>query len=207
MELNTAITEVASFKGANLKVTLGLVKQQLIGKGKSGIISQPNLFEAAVEIKKQFAQIDEIVHAAGIIKILPFILDEGEIVVDLSLAAGAEGEGFDLVTNKRIAEFKFSRWQADGANGTRKRQVFADFVNLLLNPTKLKKQLFVHNAEKIEYFLKSKRAKWQNVLSKSGGLDKTLATHLMAKGITANCLNDIFCLDNIQIIDIDEILL
>ncbi len=175
MELSKAITEIATFKGENLKVKLNLIKQQLIGKGKAEIIPQPNLFEAALELKKQSAQIDEIVHAAGIIKSLQTILDDDEVIEDLSLASGAEGEGFDVVTNKRIAEFKFARWQEEAAaNGMRKRQVFADFVNLLLYSSSKKKQLFVYNADKIKTFLQSKRATWQNVLSKSGGLDKKL---------------------------------
>ena len=51
------------------------------------------------------------VHSTGIIKLLPKILDKNEKILGLSLAAGADGDGIDLVTSKRIAEFKFSKWQ------------------------------------------------------------------------------------------------
>lgn len=206
MELSIAIEKVASFKGTNLKLNLNLAKQQLLGKGKAGIIQLPDLFEAALELKRQSAQIDEIVHASGIVRCLPAILEEHEIIEDLSLAAGAEGEGFDLITNRRIAEFKFARWQDEAGNGTRKRQVFADFVNLLLYPSPKKKQLYVYDAEKIKKYLQSKRASWQKVLSKSGGLDKTLEAHLTKNIISAKCLNDIYRLANIDIIDLDTVL-
>jgi hypothetical protein len=44
------------------------------------------------------------------------VLDSDEIIESLSLASGADGEGIDLATNK-IAEFKFSKWQIEKANG------------------------------------------------------------------------------------------
>src|SRR5205085_11454138 len=106
-------------------------------------------YEAALIVKKVSAQIDEMVHATGIINCLPKILEPNETIEDLSLAAGSEGEGFDLITNKRIAEFKFARWQDTAANGMRKRQVFADLVNLYLFETKKKKELYVFGADRI----------------------------------------------------------
>lgn len=57
-----------------------------------------------------------IMHAAGIMVALPWILESGEIVESLSLGAGNTGRDHDLETNRRIAEFKFIDWR-----GGRKR--------------------------------------------------------------------------------------
>jgi len=190
MRTEEALKHIAEFKGNNLKGKLNDLKSGLLGKTKKDIRQITDLYEAALEVKKISSQIDEIVHATGIINCLPFILAEKEKIESLSLAAGAEGEGFDLVTNLRVAEFKFSRWQAKAANGMRKRQVFVDFVNLLLFETTKKKELYVFNTEKIIAFLQSKRATWKNVLSKSGGLDNKLEEFLKTNNIKGENLID-----------------
>ncbi len=206
MRTQDALNIVSDFKGANLKQKLSEIKTNLIGKGRSEIIDLNNVYEAALEVKRLSAQIDEIVHSTGIIKCLPYILSEDEKVIDLSLAAGADGDGIDLVTNKRIAEFKFSRWQLGVANGMRKRQVFADLVNLYLHPTNKSKELYVFNANKIKSFFSSKKATWKNVLSKSGGLDKKLESHLTKLEVTGIFLNDVYSISNVTIYDLDDIL-
>ena len=178
MKSQEALQIVSEFKGSNLKQKLNDIKRSLIGKGKTDITELNEVYEAALEVKRLSAQIDEVVHSTGIIKCLPLILSDDEQIIDLSLAAGADGEGIDLVTSKRIAEFKFSRWQDAEANGMRKRQVFSDLVNLYLNPSQLKKELYVFGAVKIISFFQSEKALWENVLSKSGGLDKKLEIHL-----------------------------
>jgi hypothetical protein len=206
MRTQDALKIVSDFKGKNLKQNLREIKTNLIGKGKSDIIDLNNVYEAALEVKRLSAQIDEIVHSTGIIKCLPYILSEDEKVIDLSLAAGADGDGIDLVTNKRIAEFKFSRWQSGVANGMRKRQVFSDLVNLYINPSTLRKELYVFGAAKIISFFESKRSTWKNVLSKSGGLDKKLESHLTKHGVSGIFLNDVYSISGVEVIDIDEIM-
>jgi len=63
------------------------------------------LMLAALLIKRQASQINEIVHAVGILLALPHILEEDEIVEGLSLAAGNTGKDFDFLaeadTDKR----------------------------------------------------------------------------------------------------------
>ncbi len=206
MEISEAIKIVCDFKGENLKQNLNILRVELIGKGKNQISQPLDLFEATLEVKKLSAQIDEMVHASGIIKCLPLILEKGEIIESLSLASGADGEGIDLVTNKRVAEFKFSKWQLGKANGMRKRQVFGDLVQLYLNPTTKKKELYVISYTVVINFLQSKKAMIKNVLSKSGGLDKRLEAHLLKIKIEAIYLNDIYCRSNVKIIDIETIL-
>lgn len=206
MRTQDALRIVSDFKGKNLKQNLSEIKAKLIGKGRTEIIDLNNVYEAALEVKRLSAQIDEVVHSTGIIKCLPYILSEDEKVIDLSLAAGADGDGIDLVTNKRIAEFKFSRWQTGVANGMRKRQVFSDLINLFINPSTLKKELYVFGAAKIISFFESKRSTWKNVLSKSGGLDKKLESHLTKHGVTGIFLNDVYSISSVEVIDIDEIM-
>ena len=158
MEASKALKTIAKFKGENLKQNLNVLRADLIGKSKNQITQPLGLYEAALEVKKLSAQIDEMVHASGIIKCLPIILEKGEIVEGLSLASGADGERIDLVTNKRIAEFKFSKWQVGKANGMRKRQVFSDLVQLYLNPTKKRKELYVLSYDMVFRFVQSKKA-------------------------------------------------
>lgn len=206
MEASKALKTIAKFKGENLKQNLNVLRADLIGKSKNQITQPLGLYEAALEVKKLSAQIDEMVHASGIIKCLPIILEKGEIVEGLSLASGADGERIDLVTNKRIAEFKFSKWQVGKANGMRKRQVFSDLVQLYLNPTKKRKELYVLSYDMVFRFVQSKKAMIKNVLSKSGGLDKKIAAHLLRNNIEAVYLNDIYNISNVKIIDINTIL-
>jgi hypothetical protein len=206
MKASKALQIVADFKGQNLKQNLNVLRADLIGKGKNQISQPLRLYEAALEVKRISAQIDEMLHASGIIKCLPVILDNEEIIESLSLASGADGEGIDLVTNLRIAEFKFSKWQVGKANGMRKRQVFGDLVQLYLNPTKKKKELYVLSYDMVLKFVQSKKAMNKNVLSKSGGLDKRLEAHLLKNDIDATYLNDIYSTSNVKIIDIETIL-
>lgn len=204
MKTVIALKNIQEFKGNNLKQKLNQLKSSIVS-GKP-IPDLTDIYKSALEIKKLSAQIDEIVHAAGIIQCLPKILKNGETVSDLSLASGADGEGIDLVTNKRIAEFKFARWQDSKANGMRKRQVFADLVNLYLHPTTKAKELYVFSAEKIKAFFSSKKATWKNVLSKSGGLDIKLEKNLDDKNNPGLYLNDVYIISNVQVLDIDYIL-
>lgn len=199
-----SIKVIRDFKGNNLKLKLNELKSSIVKEQSYPDLSE--IYKSALDIKKLSAQIDEIVHATGIIQCLPKILKQGEKVIDLSLASGADGEGIDLITDKRIAEFKFARWQESKANGMRKRQVFADLVNLYLHPTTKSKELYVFNAEKIKKFFESKKATWKNVLSKSGGLDNRLEEYLNSKKITGQFLNDVYSISNVSIYDLDEIL-
>jgi hypothetical protein len=206
MKLDEAVQIISDFEGNNLRLRLGDIKNEIVGKSGNEILQRNEVFEAALIIKKLSSQIDEIVHASGIINCLPKILLENEYVESLSLASGAEGEGIDLVTNYRIAEFKFSQWQSDAANGMRKRQVFADCVNLYLHPTSKKKELYVIGAETIKKYFQSNRASWRKVLSKSGGLDKKLAEYLSEKRIYGEFLNDIYSISNVEIFEIKNFL-
>ncbi len=87
------------------------------------------LLRAAITVKQAAAQSGEIVHARGLLRVLPSILQADEHIEHLSLAAGNTGRRFDLATNMRGAEFKFNRWQG-GSETIRQNQFFKDFYRL-----------------------------------------------------------------------------
>jgi hypothetical protein len=202
---NHALQIVSSFKGTDLKQELNKLRGSLIHKGKNDIKEPEHLFEAALEVKRISAQIDEMVHASGIIKCLPYILEENEIIEDLSLASGADGAGIDVVTNKRIAEFKFSVWQVGKTNGMRKRQVFADLVQLYIYDSLKKKEVYVTSHAMVIKFLNGK-SKWENQLSKSGALKNKLGDYLTEKKLSSITVNDIYNISGVVVKDIEEIL-
>jgi len=204
MRTTDSLNIVERFKGNSLKQRFSELKNTIVHDHKIPDLTE--IYHSALEVKKLSAQIDEIVHAAGIIQCLSKILEKNEEVIDLSLASSSEGEGIDLDTNKRIAEFKFARWQLQNANGMRKRQVFADLVNLYLHPTTKSKELYVFNATMIKSFFSSSRAEWENVLSRSGGLDRKLEQYLNERGIDGKYLNDVYSISKVQVFDIDDIL-
>ena len=83
---------------------------------------------AAAALKRMAGQVNVAIHALGILRCLPHILEVEEEVEYVSLGAGNTGRRFDLETNLRIAEFKFIRWRG-GAEAARQNAAFKDFVN------------------------------------------------------------------------------
>ena len=80
-------------------------------------------------IKQLTGQINVMIHALGILLCLPHILGADEIIDYVSLGAGNTGRGFDLETNRRIAEFKFIHWQG-GPQSIRRNALFKDFYEM-----------------------------------------------------------------------------
>ena len=70
-----------------------------------------DVYSNALEAKKIFSQLNTIIHATGILLYSSRILQKGEIIESMSLGAGNTNKDFDLVTNIRIAEFKFIEWK------------------------------------------------------------------------------------------------
>ncbi|RXK53900.1 hypothetical protein ESB00_17785 [Oleiharenicola lentus] len=111
---------------------------------------------AALLVKKHSSQINEIVHALGILLALPSILEKGERVESLSLGAGNTGKGFDLETNRRIAEFTFIQWQG-GSEVIRQNKIFKDFFFLAEAETDKTRELYTIGTEWPMKFFKSGR--------------------------------------------------
>jgi hypothetical protein len=136
------------FKGATSKTSTSILVKKKLTK---------DLLSAAILVKKNASQIDEIVHALGIMLVLPNILEEGEIVESLSLAAGNTGKGFDLKTTKRIAEFTFIQWKG-GPETVRQNKVFKDFFFLAEAKGQKKRQLYIVGTEHVQKFFNSSRS-------------------------------------------------
>jgi len=114
------------------------------------------LLIAALLVKKHSGQIHELIHTIGIAVGLPKILEPGEEIEQLSLAAGNTGTDFDLITNYRLAEFTFIQWR--GADVRRQNKVFKDFYFLAEAITEKRRELWVVGRELPIKFFKSGRA-------------------------------------------------
>ena len=68
------------------------------------------VLQSALIVKKSLGQINVVIHALGIVNLMKNILDDNEVIEELSIGAGNTNRPFDLITNKRIAEFKFISW-------------------------------------------------------------------------------------------------
>ena len=84
----------------------------------------------------------------------PHILDSGERVSSLSLGAGNTPGGHDLVTDRRIAEFKFTR----GRDAARQSHLFVDLFNLASADTDKLRCMYVAGIEAPLRFLKGRRS-------------------------------------------------
>ena len=93
----------------------------------------------------------------GILLCLPRLLESGEVVEYVSLGAGNTGRAFDLETNKRIAEFKFIRWQG-GPEAIRQNALFKDFYLMAEYAGAKRKYLYVLGTEHPLKFFNGSRA-------------------------------------------------
>ncbi|MEW2384327.1 hypothetical protein AB0873_19860 [Micromonospora sp. NPDC047707] len=115
-----------------------------------------DLLLAALLVRKHAGRLSDVIHAAVIAQVVPLILDEGERVVRRpSLAAGNDpSRPYDLETDRRIAEFKMSVWK--GADAMRKRGAFGDLVNLALDTSGRRAQLYVAGPPAIQFLRNAK---------------------------------------------------
>lgn len=167
---------LAGFTGPKLTGTLAKVEgsingltaescQAFLDEAKAG----KQALAAAAEMKRLAGQINVVIHALGILLCLPHILEEGETVEYVSLGAGNTGRAFDLEANRRVAEFKFIRWQG-GSETIRQNSIFKDTFELVRHPTKKRKYLYVLGTHHPLKFLKGGRS-----------LDSVLSRHTKLK--------------------------
>lgn len=149
MSLDAAINAINNFQGNSLTEQLASIESQIQGFDLSNCESlcldhdiDDHFIQSALDIKKLAGQINVIIHAAGILKSLPNILKENEIVDYVSLGAGNTGRKFDLETNLRVAEYKFIDWKG-GPESIRQNGIFKDFYELAEFPTDKEKILYV----------------------------------------------------------------
>jgi hypothetical protein len=134
----------------------------------------PALLASAFLIKEASAQVDTLIHALGILNLIPLLLRPSERIEYVSLGAGNTGRAFDLETNERVAEFKFITWQ--GSSDTiRQNSLFKDFYFLAEHDTTKSRHLYVTNTDHPLRFLAGGRA-ISSVLSHNGKLRKAFET-------------------------------
>jgi hypothetical protein len=163
VDLNQASAALTEFRDVSLKRRLSSLERSFGGHevGRFDQLLQEerlsgNLLADALAMKDASSQISEIVHALGILRSLPLILDRDERVESLSLGAGNTGRPFDLETNIRIAEFKFIEWK--GADAVRQDSLFKDFYELAEFPSNKAKYLYVVGLDYPLKFLRGGRA-------------------------------------------------
>jgi hypothetical protein len=182
MKSAKAIEIIAAFKEGDLKSKFKRLKDSIKSKGDLDGLNLYEVYEAGLRLKELSKQVDEIIHATGIIRCLTNILEDEEEVKGLSLASAG---GIDLETNLRIAEFKFSRWQKDGGNGMRERGVFADLVGLYVSNIQVeRKELYVLDKEIVVKFLSTCNSNWFEKLSKSTRVRSQLEEHFNQHNLT-----------------------
>lgn len=136
-------------------------------------ITSGETLNAALEVKSVMGQINVVVHALGILNSLSYILDENEVIESLSLGADNASSEFDLITNKRIAEFKFINWK--GNDSMRLKTTFADYYNLVEYDTEKEKYLYLTDCSYFEKFLNGRRS-FSSILSKNNKIAKEFET-------------------------------
>jgi hypothetical protein len=160
-QLAECVQEIARFSGTNLAAKIGELEFEFAGVDKAEISARLHaasishgLLEAARTIKRAAAQIDVVLHALGILVLLPSILGDGEKVESLSLGAGsAESKRFDLETNRRVAEFTFIDWR--GNDSTRLQKIFKDFYRLAEFKTEKAKEMWLTDDTYVLKYLRS----------------------------------------------------
>jgi hypothetical protein len=164
VDLLTRIADrIARFAGADLGSTIAGLESQFTNLNKRQIEKQlklaaieRELFDSARTLKRAAAQIDVVIHALGILVILPTILEPGEKIESLSLGAGStRAKRFDLETDRRVAEFTFIEWR--GRDSTRLQKIFKDFYRLAEYRTRKKKELWLTDDASVRRFFSGKK--------------------------------------------------
>ena len=153
--------QIARFAGRNLASKIAdlefkftsLTGNQIAERLSDNSIGS-ELLNAAREVKRASAQIDVVIHALGILVLLPTILDADELIESLSLGAGnTESRRFDLETNRRVAEFTFIDWK--GNDNVRLQKIFKDFYRLAEFDTNKTKELWLNDDLYVLKYLRS----------------------------------------------------
>jgi hypothetical protein len=172
LNLAEATRNLEGFQGGSLTDRIAEIEWDLRGKNNqecedalSSLGVSRTLLESAYALKSVAGQINVVIHAIGILLLLPHILREGEAVEGLSLGAGNTGREFDLETNLRIAEFKFIQWQG-GPESLRKKSLFKDFYELAEYDTPKARYLYLTETARPLRFLRGGSA-ISNVLDRN----------------------------------------
>jgi hypothetical protein len=116
----------------------------------------PRLLSEALMVRRHLGRLNDLIHATAITLALPRILEQGESVVSRpSLETGGDrGNGFDLVTDRRVANFQVGVWT--GKDAIRKRMVFQDLVHLAAQHSGRRAELYVAGPAPMEFLRESR---------------------------------------------------
>ena len=164
MSVARALKALSEFQGESLTTNLAEIERSIVGLGAKELSKfcggrgiNHALIDSAASIKRLAAQINVIIHAAGILCSLQELLDPGEVVESVSLGAGNTGRKFDLETNRRIAEYKFIDWRG-GPESIRQNSIFMDFYALAEYRGRKDRYLYVVDTHYPLQFLNGGRA-------------------------------------------------
>lgn len=170
--LAEVVGQLERFAGNDLTATLARIENRVRGLGVGGCTSfleeacaDRDVLAAASRMKRLAGQVNVTIHALGILRCLPHLLEEGERIEYLSLGAGNTGRKFDLETNLRVAEFKFIHWRG-GAESIRQNAIFKDFVLLAEHETTKRKYLYLLGLHHALKFLRGGRS-LKSILSRN----------------------------------------
>lgn len=164
MSIDQAIALIQNFQGLSLTKSISDIEKEIVGFSQCESKEfcdrrkiDHSFLESALSVKKLASEINIIIHAAGILRSLPEILEPGEVIESLSLGAGNTGRRFDLETNFRIAEFKFIDWRG-GPESIRQNGIFKDFYELAEEDTDKSKYLYLIGDTVALKFFQGRRA-------------------------------------------------
>ncbi len=168
----------------------------------AGVCAQA--IDSSRRIKMVLGQLDVITHAIGVLVALPNILDDNERVLELSLGAGNTGRKFDLVTTKRVAEFKLIVWKG-GPEPARQDQLFKDYLGLMWDTSGKIRQIYLDGTTHALKFLQGGRAV-NSVLKRYQDIAQKFESRY---GSRFKTVGDFFSAhrNEVQILDINEIVL
>jgi len=172
MKLDMAAQNVQQFVGDSLTEKLSFLENRFRNSNRlkatnlcdEHFVTQ-DLISSALLLKQLVGQLNVIIHAVGILTVIPNILESDEIIEELSLGAGNTGRKYDLETNKRIAEFKFIQWRG-GAESIRQNSLFKDFYELAEADTNKRRILYLIGLDIPLIFLNGRRD-LESVMSKN----------------------------------------
>ncbi|NBH08025.1 hypothetical protein [Amycolatopsis sp. SID8362] len=110
-----------------------------------------DLLKGALLVRQHAGRVNDLIHAAVIVRALPSILEPGERIVRRPSLASGNGGGrkFDLETDRRVVEFKAAEWK--GRDTMRKRMLVADLVGLVLERDGRRAELYVLGRQPLDY--------------------------------------------------------
>jgi hypothetical protein len=120
----------------------------------AGVTTQ--LLAEAITVRRHLGRLNDLIHATAITLALPQILEEGESVVSRPTleTTGDRSTGFDLETDRRVADFQIGVWT--GKDAIRKRMVFQNLVHLAAHHSGRRAELYVAGEAPLRFLRESR---------------------------------------------------